>query len=545
MLRKISSIFGLIIFSVLICSCSKDERRIEKLIQQQSETELNEYKVFKAPSYPEEISRIMPEWEQTQCLVLALPYNDVFSNEAMTDYFMEIIDNTIHYTDVLVLVDEEELGSLKELIVNLEERGLDKYVQNKDHPKIEIMTVRLDSKWIRDFGPIFALKKDGTLCLLDAIYEDVRDKPIKNEANLISALRDSLGIETTRNEDDVISVYIANYLYPSFEKLHKVLKPVRPPFQLQGGDFQTDGKGNIFCSNETLIMNGGSREDVELIFKYYYGMKDITYLYPLPGQTIKHIDMFFKVIDESTIVLGEYKTDTTAREEEENTSMLDEYETDTTAIEDYGYEYEYKTVYDKYLQDEAQRVLEQNYSLIKQKFPHKKIIRMPMAPIEIEVRPEYIALAKKLYYKNYLKTKGRLTPELDRADLESLQEAVVTEHRRELMSRGRKPADLASDYVIRLLLDFQVTYLELILKEEPDACLYIYRTYLNSTYINGERGKVLLVPSYEDCQTMEERVREIYERVYPNTDIVFINSDEIIKQYGTIHCVTSAIPKLK
>jgi agmatine/peptidylarginine deiminase len=431
--------------------------RITQLIEQQTQTLRNREDVSRAPTPPENIRRVIPEWEPTEYLVLALPYHDVFSDTSITEYFMKIIENAIAVTNVLILIDEDETASLKELIENLGKRGLYESVKKKDVCNVEIFPVRLRTKWIRDFGPVFAFNKNKTLCLLDAIY-----------------------IDTLQNKDEMIPIQIANYL----DNPYKPIKLVRPPFRVGGGDFQTDGQGNIFCSTEALIKNGGSREDVDLIFKYYYGAKDITYLFPLPGPTIKHIDMFFKLINENTILIGEYPTD---KGKEENK-------------------------YNKNLQYVARWFLEKNNSIIKQKFHDKKrIIKMPMPPIKIQVKEAYRDMVRSRW-----------------------DEAVAR--------IGVSPNELDAERLYNSLADktriFRST-------EGADAVNYIYRTYLNSTFIKGDSDELLLVPSYADCKTMEDTVKQIYKSVYPNAKIVFVNSDKIIRQYGTIHCVTLTIPKVK
>ena len=78
--------------------------------------------------------------------------------------------------------------------------------------------------------------------------------------------------------------------------------------------------------------------------------------------------------------------------------------------------------------------------------------------------------------------------------------------------------------------------------EDPSNYFYVYRSYLNATFINGKSGRLLLVPSYSGYQELEGKVLAAYRELFPDTRIVFINSDEIIKQYGAIHCVTITVP---
>jgi hypothetical protein len=42
------------------------------------------------------------------------------------------------------------------------------------------------------------------------------------------------------------------------------------------------------------------------VFKEYFGLKEMIYLRPLPGRTVQHIDMFFKVVSQDIILLGRF-----------------------------------------------------------------------------------------------------------------------------------------------------------------------------------------------------------------------------------------------
>ena len=81
----------------------------------------------------------------------------------------------------------------------------------------------------------------------------------------------------------------------------------------------------------------------------------------------------------------------------------------------------------------------------------------------------------------------------------------------------------------------------------------IYRTYLNSIYINdGTGGGVFLVPRYAGGSPeeqsllagMERSVQRAYQAARPEAKVVWIDCDAIITQYGAIHCLTRAVPKL-
>ncbi|PAY20942.1 hypothetical protein CKO51_03445 [Rhodopirellula sp. SM50] len=62
-----------------------------------------------------------------------------------------------------------------------------------------------------------------------------------------------------------------------------------------------------------------------------------------------------------------------------------------------------------------------------------------------------------------------------------------------------------------------------------------FRTYTNVVFANG----VLLVPSYAGQESLESEVRDIYQKLLPNWEIVFIDCSRIIELDGALHCLTA------
>lgn len=79
----------------------------------------------------------------------------------------------------------------------------------------------------------------------------------------------------------------------------------------------------------------------------------------------------------------------------------------------------------------------------------------------------------------------------------------------------------------------------------------LYRTYANSVHIAlDDRPDLVLIPSYAldpardgvDQEELEAKVAAVYERAYPGAELVFINSDPVIKWMGAVHCTTLVLP---
>ena len=63
-------------------------------------------------------------------------------------------------------------------------------------------------------------------------------------------------------------------------------------------------------------------------------------------------------------------------------------------------------------------------------------------------------------------------------------------------------------------------------------------TYVNFLIING----AVLVPIYQDIN--DKKTLDIFTKVFPKRDIIAIDCTTLIKQHGSLHCVTMQYPKI-
>ncbi len=571
------AVFIIFVFCFLSFNLWADQeemQRIREIVEKQSRQPVDEYVVFRAPSYPRKVDQVIPEWQPVEALVLGLPYDDALLNQKLMDYFMTIIQHSIKSTDVVLLVDERELYSFKDILTQLKNWDLYKYFEEDLERKIHIVPARFNTKWIRDYGPLFIRDADGLICIADAVYRDVREEQDQTYqldrflkvpfSNLLDDMSVSETENTIRNEDDSVSIYLAFHL----RQVHEQDIPIiRVPFQLSGGDIFADGMGNMFISYETLFINGGHREDLEIILKHYYGMKTVTCLETLPGATIKHLDMIFKPIDQNTFLVADYP---------------EKVETDD--------------VYMQYLHREAKRILDNNIRTLQKKFPERRLVKMPMPPLKrisqlpefglkltinlfessgyespdiLIDSPELWTLEKFAYFFHLLvildeSVDEEISPKLLKVlginektehwdEYENILNAMVNkivhedkgvqEYLAKSYFENVPETDNENISIQEGLKRLVADYIDKEVLEDPNNYVYVYRPYLNSTFLNGPSGKVLLVPSYSGYEVYENTVEQIYKEMFPDTEIVFINSDEIIQQYGTIHCVTLTIPQ--
>lgn len=148
--------------------------------------------------------------------------------------------------------------------------------------------------WIRDYGPnsVYTNEVDSLL-LVDWIYNRPRPK------------------------DDTISSAIAKYLnVPLYQTLISSNNLMNT-----GGNFMSDGFGNAFASKLVLDENDGSgsyslnypnhtETEIDSIMKSFMGITRYMKMNTLPYDGIHHIDMHMKLLDEETLLVGEYPSGT-------------------------------------------------------------------------------------------------------------------------------------------------------------------------------------------------------------------------------------------
>ncbi len=248
------------------------------------------YRIFMRPTLPPTDRPVSPIPEYGSAGYLLVVFDPALPLE-------EILNEAVSIAPVMLLVsDEIELQSALRM---LRKNDLGRYINSG---WIRVLMQTVDSPWVRDFGPIYVKLSDGSAVAMDAIYNPRR--PSLESGNPFTGLF----------KEEAYSRRDADELLPYFLGAELGTPTYRPPIIVSGGNFACDYCGTCFTSTETIAENGGNRELTNLVFRTYYGCKEVVYLEPLPGtQTTKHIDMFFRVADDSTYLLGSYERIRSAR----------------------------------------------------------------------------------------------------------------------------------------------------------------------------------------------------------------------------------------
>lgn len=228
-----------------------------------------------APSVP---VRAMGEWEELKALLISWqPYN----NNAIRTILTEIVRAAREECRVIVCCASTSF--VTEARNYLTNAGVD------INSNVEFLVVPTNSIWIRDYGPNCVYANDvDSLYFIDWRY----NRP-------------------TRKQDDTLSNGVARYLgtplYATFQAPDDLVHT--------GGNFMSDGLGTSFSSSLILDENDTgnpygvsvkNEAQIDDILYRFMGVDRFVKMQPLPFDVIHHIDMHMKLLDEETLLVGQY-----------------------------------------------------------------------------------------------------------------------------------------------------------------------------------------------------------------------------------------------
>ena len=217
--------------------------------------------------------RTMAEWEELQALVITWRTHPTI--------LTEIVRAAREECRVIICCnDQNTVASATNALTNA---GVD------ISSNVEFLVVPNNSIWVRDYGPncVYANEVDS-LYIVDWIY----NRP-------------------ARPLDNVLPEKVAQYLgVPIFTT---TLAP--NDLVNTGGNFMSDGMGTAFASELILDENASgnpygvsvkSEAEIDDIFFDYMGINRYIKMDKLPYDVIHHIDMHIKLLDEETLLVGQY-----------------------------------------------------------------------------------------------------------------------------------------------------------------------------------------------------------------------------------------------
>ncbi|MFT5165977.1 MAG: agmatine deiminase [Saprospiraceae bacterium] len=213
--------------------------------------------------------RSMAEWEELQSIVITWA--------AQIPILTEIVRYAREEVEVIIICSNENVVKNQ-----LGGAGVD-WSSN-----VTFIEDNFNSIWVRDYGPNpVYLDEVGELAFVDWIYN--RPRPA----------------------DDKIPEVVANYLGID----NYCTTQVPTDLVHTGGNFMSDGLGTAFSSDLFLEENGPFNEwgtsnhdegTVKQIMENFMGIKAYPLMTSLPYDVIHHIDMHMKILDEETLLVGQY-----------------------------------------------------------------------------------------------------------------------------------------------------------------------------------------------------------------------------------------------
>ena len=207
--------------------------------------------------------RTSAEWEEIEYLTITWT--------SFTSILREIVKYAVPETKVLIVCSDS--NTVKNYLL----------AGNVPVTNVKYLIAPFNSIWIRDYGQntVYANRVDSRF-LVDWHY----NRP-------------------TRPKDDTIPSRVANFLNsPLYET-------TLAPYDLisTGGNFMSDGMGTAFSSQLIDQENPSlTSSQIDTISKKFMGINRYIRFPVLPYDGIHHIDMHMKLLDEQTLLVGQYPT---------------------------------------------------------------------------------------------------------------------------------------------------------------------------------------------------------------------------------------------
>ena len=194
----------------------------------------------------------------------------IFAWEAYSTLLTELIKEVAEEDTAWVVVDNtNEENSVSNTLSNAN--------VNMDHVVFQVIPT--NSVWIRDYGPWWIIEPGNSRAIIDLIYN--RPRPL----------------------DDTYPESAAEYFGINYYGLGLIEA---------GGNMLLDGQGAVIVSN--VIFDGSqgfdpnlTQDQLEQYFLDYFGVHKVIVTPHLINDGTGHIDMFVKLINDTTIIVGEYE----------------------------------------------------------------------------------------------------------------------------------------------------------------------------------------------------------------------------------------------
>ncbi|MGM0575803.1 MAG: agmatine deiminase family protein [Myxococcota bacterium] len=246
---------------------------------------------------PPEGVRPMVEWEPMKALMMAVPaYMMGYDNASHT--IIQIVKHTVPVAEVWIVTDTENGASV--ITDRLLEAGV---AQGDIDAKVKFLVEPIDSVWVIDSGPLPLVDEEaGTFAFTDFRYYH------------------------NRALDDGLPTWLGRQL-PALGQ-EAPISTYRMPLNTEGGTFQATSDGVCFTGNRQLyymscddgacdqdlrtmpldeVQDHPLAQEVRDVWTEYAGCEDVVITNGITDDGTGHIDMYLKIVDDDTIIIGDYR----------------------------------------------------------------------------------------------------------------------------------------------------------------------------------------------------------------------------------------------
>ncbi len=214
--------------------------------------------------------RAMKEWEPMVANIITYS-NYLPSDKPVAQTMADIAIESVKIGELWVVVTGAPAKA--DLIDRMTKGGVS---QADMDAKVKFFNIDNDAIWTIDFGPLPMVDDKAG----DMIFQDFRYyHPRYHDDGVPTRLGNAIGVTTYRS-----------------------------PFDFEGGNFQSDGEEYCYTTERLYLYTGMNYDQVNEVFKTYYGCKKAVVLKDITNDGTGHVDMFFKLGGKNVAFMGEYTT---------------------------------------------------------------------------------------------------------------------------------------------------------------------------------------------------------------------------------------------
>ena len=223
-------------------------------------------------SPPNFSTRMMAEWEELQAIAITW---DLEFAQTKKKVLADIAKYAKAEVEVLIICAGFSNDVIDRVKWELQSFGFENF------DNLVFVESKFDKRvWIRDFGAHTLYKNDvEERFLLDWIYPN--NNPFADES-----------------APSIMSEFIETDIYATTSGSHA--------FFFDGGNILTDGLGMAISSTHIFNDNPFDEPTLDRIMQEFAGIDNYIKLEELPYNGIHHVDMYMKMLDEETILIGEF-----------------------------------------------------------------------------------------------------------------------------------------------------------------------------------------------------------------------------------------------